>query len=52
MTTDLYIEILNILEGDVDKATKIKKLIDETIVEENMKLVVDIVKGLKGEGNG
>jgi hypothetical protein len=39
--TDIYIEILKIVEGDVAKATAIRKIIDEEIINEFQKLLVE-----------
>jgi len=38
--TDIYIEILRIVEGDVAKATAIKKIIDEEITNKFQTLLI------------
>jgi hypothetical protein len=38
--TDIYIEILRIVEGDVAKATAIKKIIDEAVIEKFLDMLI------------
>jgi len=44
MQADIYIQILDIVEGDTVKASKIKKLIDENIVDEMLKIIMELKK--------
>jgi hypothetical protein len=46
--TDIYIEILKIVEGDGAKATAIRKIIDEEIVNKFQTLLVDYQRKCEG----
>ena len=38
---DIYVEILRIVDGNHEKATAIKKIVDENITEQFEKLLID-----------